>query len=94
MSIFIWSVNVRTNTDLKYSRLCLYMTNLDPEKTNDLPKTRKMFGNISVTQVFFVFFFALHLRPYYPSMEKKKIQGIMTKEVHTVQYSILQESSP
>ena len=53
MSVFIWSVNVRTNTELKDSRLCLYMTNLQPEKTNDLPKTRTIFGNISVIQVVF-----------------------------------------
>lgn len=52
MSVFTWSVIVRINIDLKDSRPFLYMTNLEPEETNDLPRTRKIFGNIAVFQMF------------------------------------------
>lgn len=62
MPTFVWPEDIRTKIDyIKTPGHDSYMTNLDAEKVNDLPKIKKIFHSISGTQILFI----LHLKQYY-----------------------------
>ena len=62
------------------------MINLDPEKKNGLPKIKKIFGRVSVTQVFVLFcFFNYALKTILSFELKKRKIETKTREVHIIQ---------